>query len=233
VDVDIAQAKGLTLGGAAGYFLTDYDYEAAVWSLDEPSGVWQLASAIDRRTVRQRYWLGIRVGYQNRVVQLRGMFGAARLVSSEAADPDAHPVLQMEFTVGLPGVAAYRSRFEAFGGIGQPILAQELSVFHGALLFGGDYPGVELGVRLGFNPLSVPDTRFELRLMSAQHWRVQPWIVGNLDPLDPYHHWSVQAGIQLLFGRRARFSERFMAPPRSPDPRPPRPDEPLWDDEGS
>ncbi len=230
VDVDVAQAPGLSLGAGAGYLLTDETFQSAVWTLDDASGVWQLGSTVDRRTVRQRYWLGLRVGYQSEYVQVRGLIGLARLVSSAPWEPDANIVLRTELALGRFGVAAYRNRIEWFGGTQVRTLAQELSVFHGALLLGGDLPGVEMGLRLGFNPKDVVDTRVEVRLVSAAHWRIQPWAVANVDPARPTDHWSVQAGAMVLFGRRPRFSERFRHPPKPPRaPDPARDDDPVWD----
>ena len=229
VDVDIAEVPGVTLGGAAGYMLTDVEQQGAVWDLDEASGMWELTESSDRAALHQRYWLGLRVGYQNRFVQARGMLGIARLVSTNAAAPDVHPVLRTELAVGYLGVAAYSNRFEWMGGPDLPTLAHEFSLFHGAALLGGDLPAVEVGIRVGRNPQGSWDPRVEVRYLSPAHWRVQPWISGNASPTEPSDHWSVDAGIQLLFGRRDRFSVRHPRPPPDP-PEPPDPDEPEWDE---
>jgi len=230
VDVDVEQAPGVTLGAAAGYLITDTQSQSAVWDLDDNDS-WQLTASSDRSTVRQRYWLGLRVGWQNRFVQLRGMVGLARLHSTNLLDPDVHLVLRWKVGLGWIGKVAYRNRFEWFGGP-TATLAHEFNIFHGALFFGGDAPGFEVGGRFGRTPKGTVDPRLEVRLVSASHWRVQPWIRGNVDLADPRAHWSADAGITVLFGRRARWSERFVPPPRPKEPRY-RPDnEPRWEDEG-
>ena len=189
------------LGGAFGLVLTTAREEAAFFSLNETNGSYRLTGTYEGTRTFVRRWGGVRLLVESPVVDVQFTLGTTFVSADSIAQ--LRPAVDYRVRVGVPGIVGYLGTGRWLSGPDfEPHFGTETRFSHGVQWFGGDVPSFSVSLVLVPWARGLALTpRVGLGFRSPGHWRVQPWIEGDIDPgIQPWTRWTLRAGVYVALG---------------------------------